>query len=116
MNIDSIQNGVVIDHITAGSGMRLYEPPRKLKPGQRGGNRIPRSRRTEDLMSYQGVDRGFVLRFVNGGTGERTSRYGNRGRITPRGYFATSGQREMAAAVARLEMLIDEELNKIINT
>ncbi|MGI6264243.1 MAG: aspartate carbamoyltransferase regulatory subunit, partial [Acutalibacteraceae bacterium] len=25
MNIDSIQNGVVIDHITAGSGMRLYE-------------------------------------------------------------------------------------------
>ena len=24
MNIDSIQNGVVIDHITAGQGMRLY--------------------------------------------------------------------------------------------
>ncbi|MBO4384927.1 MAG: aspartate carbamoyltransferase regulatory subunit [Clostridia bacterium] len=25
MNIDSINNGVVIDHITAGSGMKLYE-------------------------------------------------------------------------------------------
>ena len=25
MNIDSIQNGIVIDHITAGYGMRLYE-------------------------------------------------------------------------------------------
>lgn len=25
MNIDSIQNGVVIDHISAGRGMRLYE-------------------------------------------------------------------------------------------
>ena len=25
MNIDSIQNGIVIDHITAGKGMRLYE-------------------------------------------------------------------------------------------
>lgn len=25
MNVDSIQNGVVIDHITAGCGMRLYE-------------------------------------------------------------------------------------------
>ncbi len=25
MNIDSIQNGVVIDHITAGLGMKLYE-------------------------------------------------------------------------------------------
>ena len=24
MNVDSIQNGVVIDHITAGSGMKLY--------------------------------------------------------------------------------------------
>ena len=25
MNIDAIQNGIVIDHITAGQGMRLYE-------------------------------------------------------------------------------------------
>ncbi len=25
MNIDSIQNGIVIDHITAGRGMRLYQ-------------------------------------------------------------------------------------------
>ena len=25
MNIDSIQNGIVIDHITAGKGMRLYD-------------------------------------------------------------------------------------------
>ena len=25
MNIDAIQNGIVIDHITAGRGMRLYE-------------------------------------------------------------------------------------------
>lgn len=25
MNIDSIQNGIVIDHITAGRGMRLYD-------------------------------------------------------------------------------------------
>ena len=25
MNIDAIQNGVVIDHITAGKGMKLYE-------------------------------------------------------------------------------------------
>ena len=25
MNIDAIQNGIVIDHITAGRAMRLYE-------------------------------------------------------------------------------------------
>ena len=24
MNIDSIKNGIVIDHISAGNGMRLY--------------------------------------------------------------------------------------------
>ena len=24
MNIDSIKNGIVIDHITAGNGMRIY--------------------------------------------------------------------------------------------
>ena len=25
LNIDSIQNGIVIDHIQAGKGMRIYE-------------------------------------------------------------------------------------------
>ena len=25
LNIDSIENGIVIDHITAGRGMRVYE-------------------------------------------------------------------------------------------
>ena len=25
LNIDSIENGIVIDHITAGLGMRIYE-------------------------------------------------------------------------------------------
>lgn len=29
------------------------------KGNHRGGNRMPRSRRTEDLMTYQGSDRGF---------------------------------------------------------
>ena len=52
--------------------MSLYEPPRTLTAGQRGGNRRPRSKRTTDLMSYQGKDRGFILRFLNAGTGDRT--------------------------------------------
>ena len=25
LNIDSMENGIVIDHITAGRGMRIYE-------------------------------------------------------------------------------------------
>jgi hypothetical protein len=57
--------------------------PRKLdqNPHQRGGNRRPRSRRTEQLDTYFGKDRGFVLRFLNSGTGERETRFGNRGSI-----------------------------------
>ena len=47
---------------------RLYEPPRKLQPKQRGGNRRTRGDRTTELMSYFGKDRGFVLRFLNAGT------------------------------------------------
>ena len=31
LNIDSIQNGIVIDHIQAGKGMRIYEPYAPLK-------------------------------------------------------------------------------------
>lgn len=49
-------------------GGRLYEPPRRgtSDPKGRGGNRALRSARTEQLMSYQGADRGFILRFLNG--------------------------------------------------
>ena len=38
----------------AGSGKSGYEPPRTLRPGQRGGNRVPRSTRTQQLMDYEG--------------------------------------------------------------
>lgn len=70
---------------------------RTLQPGQWGGNRRKRSQRTEALESYFGKDRGFVLRFQNSGTDERSIRVGpnarkmgNRGNIAPRGVFATS--------------------------
>ena len=54
------------------------------KGNHRGGNRMPRSRRTEDLLTYQGADRGFILRFLNAGTDDRESCVGNRGSIAPR--------------------------------
>lgn len=52
-------------------GTNSYEPPRTLRPGQRGGNRRPRSVRTNKVMHYAGEDRGFILRFVNSGTKQR---------------------------------------------
>lgn len=97
----------------AGKG-HLYEPPRKLRPGQRGGNRVPRSRRTEDLMSYEGMNRGFILRFLNQGTGSRMAGSrgghlsGNRGSIAARNWFGNASMREMQAVAGKMQELIDK--------
>lgn len=118
--------------------MNLYEPTRTLTAGQRGGNRRPRSKRTTDLMSYQGKDRGFILRFLNAGTGDRTINFkddpsreyvdrgrrggnlqkygktintGKRGSIAARNWFGSASQRELQAAAGKLQDLIDRIIN-----
>ena len=55
----------------ATAGASSYEPTRTLKSGQRGGNRRPRSERTMRLESYNADDRGFILYWLNSGTGNR---------------------------------------------
>jgi hypothetical protein len=99
---------------SAGKG-HLYEPPRTLKPHQRGGNRVLRSRRTTDVMSYEGKDRAFVLRFLNQGistsreAGTRGGRLsGNRGSIAPRNWFRGSSLREMQSISSEIQNLIDK--------
>ena len=84
------------------------------KGNHRGGNRMPRSRRTEDLMTYQGSDRGFILRFLNAGTSDRNSRIGHRGSIGARNFFATSSQQAMEKAAEQLDNLIEELIKKEI--
>ena len=78
---------------TAGS-FRFPEPPKVDRGHQRGGNRAPRSKRTVDMLTYGPRDRGFILRFLEGGTKPRTAgtrsgkfRGGNRGAIAPRNIF-----------------------------
>ena len=57
------------------SGVRnTYEEPRKLIPGQRGGNRMLRSPRTDYILGLAPQDRGFILRMVNSGTHPTTGR------------------------------------------
>ena len=92
----------------------LYEPPRTLQAGQRGGNRRSRSMRSEQVMSYQGADRGFILRFLNAGTEQRQTRFGNRGSISPRNFFANSSQPAMMKAAEQLGTLIDEMIKNEI--
>jgi hypothetical protein len=118
-------------------GTSSYEAPRKVYPGpggQRGGNRMLRSQRTQDIMSYAGVDRGFILRFVNSGTNPRYAAGRNgfwkgsenrtfsrlqeegtyyRGSIAPRNFFGTVGAREMQMAVENLSKVIGEEFDKL---
>lgn len=81
-----------------------------LNPHMRGGNRRPRSRRTDDLETYYGADRGFVLRFLNSGTVGRTTKYGYRGAIAPRNWFSDVGPKEMDLAAENLSAVIEEEL------
>ena len=107
-------------------GSNSYEPPRH--PSRRGGNRMARSTRTQQIMSYAPQDRAMILRWVNSGTQKRQalggrmskrgfddSRGGNRGSIAPRNFFRNAGERALVKAVNELANLIDTELEKILS-
>ena len=116
----------------ATEGASNYTPTRTLKSGQRGGNRRLRSERTHRMDSYNASDRGFILFWLNSGTGTRQERgfrndphrsqvkrgsqggdvnkYGKtvntgaRGNIAPRNVFASN--------IIALGEFIDQELNR----
>ena len=94
-----------------------YEPKRTLQEGQRGGNRRPRSMRTMQIDSYEGVDRGFILRFQNAGTTDRETRFGNRGSLRARHWFGRSSAFQMDAAASRIaeeiEAMLQQEFHEI---
>ena len=95
-----------------------YQKPRKDRAANaRGGNRRPRSQRTLQLESYEGVDRGFILRFQNAGTVDRQTRYGNRGHLRPRHWFGISSVFQMDAAASRvaeeIENMLQQEFHQI---
>lgn len=84
------------------------------KGNHRGGNRMPRSQRTTDLLSYYGPDRGFILRFLNNGTPRRTDNGVRKvGTIKEGNFFAATAQKEMEAAMDELAQLINEEITKV---
>ena len=98
-----------------------YEPPRKLRPHQRGGNRVPRGQRTNTVMHYGPHDRQWILRFINSGTSERTAGTrggrlsGNRGSIAARNFFGSAGASVLTKAADNLATLIDTELGAMLN-
>ena len=104
------------------SGKRGNAPkwvkPKKDRPANAiGGNRRKRSQRTMQLDSYEGVDRGFILRFQNAGTVKRETRYGNRGSLSARHWFGISSAFQMDAAASRvaeeIENLLQQEFQQM---
>lgn len=102
---------------TAGARYALVRS-RKMdaNPHQWGGNRRPRSPRTEALETYFGKDRGFILRFNNSGThvreiawGPNTRLRGNRGSIAPRAVFSTPALYQTQAAIAAINEAFEQE-------
>lgn len=116
-----------------------YAKPRKGLP-RRGGNRWGRSQRTVSLESYEGSDRGFVLRFLNAGTADRAIRSftsgttgekhglltggvrsiktrakgGNRGSIKGRNWFGGASQKYLEKAANNMQSYIDQIINEEI--
>lgn len=113
-----------------------YEPPRN--PSRRGGNRMIRSNRTDDIMHYGPMDRGWILRMVNAGTHPRYANGRNgkwsksgsnstffklqkigdyyRGSIPPANFFHKYGNRAMDRALQGIRRMIDEEYERIIKS
>lgn len=101
-------------------GTNSYEPPRTLRPGQRGGNRVKRGPQTNRRMHYAPLDRGFILRFVNSGTDDRTAGTrggrlsGNRGSIAARNFFRPLGDRALGQMRDNLSQAIETELAALL--
>jgi len=125
----------IANYKTKASGMKsIYEPPRTLQPGQRGGNRMIRSERTQTMLSYGPQDRGFILNWLNSGTRIRYSGYGRNGKtasaydkfvernggkgfrnqIAPMNFFRRLGEPALEKAMEKLSKIVDEEFSKLI--
>ena len=106
----------ILDKKGKSGGGKGYEPARKLRAGQRGGNRVPRSESTQQRMDQAGRNRAMVLRWLNQGTGNRPAGSrggrlsGNRGKIEARNFFCQSSMRAIEKAAEKMA----KELEKLI--
>lgn len=119
-------NTSILPSRKAGARYELIRP-RTLNPNKPGGNRRTRTGRTEQIETYYGKDRAFILRFINSGTKSRSVSFtsnmkrkvdkwnkhpntGNRGSIMARNWFQNMGQKELELASENLAAVLEEEL------
>lgn len=108
-------NVSILNKRRAGNPSGSYRPARTLQPGQVGGNRRPRSQRTNQVDGYMGSDRGFILRFINEGTTERQTRYGSRGALRRTDWFGHTAPWHMEKAASDVAAAINEYVKQQAN-
>ena len=109
MNIRNMKKG------TAGWKVRQVERKIDQNPHMRGGNRIKRQYKTIRMQGYEGKARGMILRWVDQGTDERKSRYGNRKSIAPRNFFEPMATAAFDVVSQHLAMIIEQEIENEFN-
>lgn len=124
-----------------GGNINILSPRKAGKRGAAPGGSRGRLSRTTDILSYRGVDRSFILRFIDSGTDERKASYmnghrimreninerpkrnggymtnviGARGRITARGFFGPAAQKAIANAAKEMSVLLEQLYKQRIN-
>jgi hypothetical protein len=74
------------------------------------------------MLDYGPRDRGFILRFLEGGTGQRTAGTrngrlgGNRGSISPRNYFSRASNAHVEQVMQNLANKIDAKIEELVNS
>lgn len=114
----------ILNRKKAGAMKTSYHAPRTLQSGQRGGNRVPMSARTLQVMSYYGTDRAFVLRWLEEGTYKTPKRmagtrggklHGNREGITAGHVFSSAAPQRLEQAINDIAEGFAEYINNQIN-
>lgn len=107
----------ILPNRTRGAATSYIKPHKQRPENARGGNRRTRSMRTMQIDSYEGADRGFILRFQNAGTADRQTRYGNRGSLRARHWFGISSTLQMDTAASKIaediETMLQQEFQLI---
>ena len=124
-----------------GGNINILSPRRAGKRGAAPGGNRGRLARTADILSYRGVDRSFILRFLDSGTDDRKASYmnghriireniserpnrrggymtkviGGRGRIMARGFFGPAAEKAIANAAKEMTVLFEKLYQQRIN-
>ena len=108
-----------------GGNINILRKKRAGKTGSVPASSRGRLKKTEQMLGYIGSDRGFILRFLNKGTGTRESSYMNahlirngnkadRGMIPGQNFFGPAAQAAINEVVPILQQKFDELIQQQI--